>query len=119
MTSSQWNHFGYRPTGIRTDAQTKTLPAWTLNQTDTSQKKLSIIKSLLFIIDSHASLTHSDPKALRGNDGRNRVETGTTRHGSPDAAESHLHRGTNQSGMRDHNERLVLSLVRQHGSLAK
>lgn len=28
-------------------------------------------------------------------------------------------RGTNQSGMRDHNERLVLSLVRQHGSLAK
>lgn len=30
-----------------------------------------------------------------------------------------LHRGTNQSGMRDHNERIVLSLVRQHGSLAK
>lgn len=30
-----------------------------------------------------------------------------------------LHRGTNQSGMRDHNERLVLSLVREHGSLAK
>lgn len=28
-------------------------------------------------------------------------------------------RGTNQSGMRDHNERLVLSLVRQHGALAK
>lgn len=28
-------------------------------------------------------------------------------------------RGTNQSGMRDHNERLVLSLLRQHGSLAK
>lgn len=28
-------------------------------------------------------------------------------------------RGTNQSGMRDLNERLVLSLVRQHGSLAK
>jgi len=28
-------------------------------------------------------------------------------------------RGTNQSGMRDYNERLVLSLVRQHGSLAK
>jgi predicted NBD/HSP70 family sugar kinase len=27
--------------------------------------------------------------------------------------------GTNQSGMRDYNERLVLSLVRQHGSLAK
>ena len=31
----------------------------------------------------------------------------------------HYHRGTNQSGMRDYNERLVLSLVRQHGSLAK
>jgi predicted NBD/HSP70 family sugar kinase len=30
-----------------------------------------------------------------------------------------MHRGTNQSGMRDHNERLVLSLVRRHGSLAK
>ncbi len=28
-------------------------------------------------------------------------------------------RGTNQSGMRDNNERLVLSLVRQHGALAK
>jgi predicted NBD/HSP70 family sugar kinase len=28
-------------------------------------------------------------------------------------------RGTNQSGMRDYNERLVLSLVRQHGALAK
>lgn len=29
------------------------------------------------------------------------------------------HRGTNQAGMRAHNERLVLSLVRRHGSLAK
>ncbi|MFK0688469.1 ROK family protein [Mesorhizobium sp. IMUNJ 23033] len=47
------------------------------------------------------------------------METGIARHGSPEAAESRLHRGTNQSGMRDHNERLVLSLVRQHGSLAK
>ena len=28
-------------------------------------------------------------------------------------------RGTNQSGMRDYNERLVLSLVRQHSALAK
>jgi predicted ArsR family transcriptional regulator len=28
-------------------------------------------------------------------------------------------RGTNQSGLRDHNERLVLTLVRQHGPLAK
>lgn len=33
--------------------------------------------------------------------------------------ESRGFRGTNQSGMRDYNERLVLSLVRQHGSLAK
>jgi predicted NBD/HSP70 family sugar kinase len=47
------------------------------------------------------------------------VETGIARRGSPEALESRLHRGTNQSGMRDHNERLVLSLVRQHGSLAK
>ncbi|TPI44840.1 ROK family transcriptional regulator [Mesorhizobium sp. B2-9-1] len=47
------------------------------------------------------------------------METGIARHGSPEALESRLHRGTNQSGMRDHNERLVLSLVRQHGSLAK
>lgn len=34
----------------------------------------------------------------------------------PDAASI---RGSNQSGMRAHNERLVLSLVRQHGALAK
>ncbi len=38
---------------------------------------------------------------------------------SSEAAASRFLRGTNQSGMRDHNERLVLSLVRQHGSLAK
>jgi len=30
-----------------------------------------------------------------------------------------LHRGTNQAGMRAYNERLVLSLVRRHGALAK
>ncbi len=35
------------------------------------------------------------------------------------ARPSPLHHGTNQSGMRDHNERVVLSLLRQHGSLAK
>jgi len=35
---------------------------------------------------------------------------------APDAAGI---RGSNQSGMRAHNERLVLSLVRQHGALAK
>ncbi len=34
-------------------------------------------------------------------------------------ADSVALRGTNQSGMRDYNERLVLSLVRQHGALAK
>lgn len=33
--------------------------------------------------------------------------------------ELRFQRGTNQSGMRDHNERLVLSLVRKHGALAK
>jgi predicted NBD/HSP70 family sugar kinase len=35
------------------------------------------------------------------------------------APEATTFRGTNQSGMRDHNERLVLSLVRQQGALAK
>jgi predicted NBD/HSP70 family sugar kinase len=40
---------------------------------------------------------------------------------SPDRSppEPAVLRGTNQSGMRDHNERLVLSLVRQQGALAK
>lgn len=47
------------------------------------------------------------------------METGTAKHGPPEAAESRFHRGTNQSGMRDHNERLVLSLVRLHGGLSK
>jgi predicted NBD/HSP70 family sugar kinase len=45
-------------------------------------------------------------------------ETGTVRAGVPVVPERY-HRGTNQSGMRDYNERLVLSLVRRHGSLAK
>jgi predicted NBD/HSP70 family sugar kinase len=45
-------------------------------------------------------------------------ETGTDRARMPVAAERY-HRGTNQSGMRDYNERLVLSLVRRHGGLAK
>jgi predicted NBD/HSP70 family sugar kinase len=58
-------------------------------------------------------------EAFLGTTGGNRVETATARHGSPEANDSLIHRGTNQSGMRDHNERLVLSLVRQHGSLAK
>ncbi len=47
------------------------------------------------------------------------METGTSRDGSTEPVESRFHRGTNQSGMRDHNERLVLSLVREKGSLAK
>ena len=47
------------------------------------------------------------------------MESDVLRHGSRKPATGPLHRGTNQSGMRDHNERLVLSLVRQHGSLAK
>lgn len=38
--------------------------------------------------------------------------------GSIEAPESRI-RGTNQSGMRDYNERLVLTLIRQHGPLAK
>lgn len=37
----------------------------------------------------------------------------------PALAEQVAVRGTNQSGMRAHNERLVLSLVRSHGALAK
>jgi predicted NBD/HSP70 family sugar kinase len=47
------------------------------------------------------------------------VQSGDLRHGSRELGESRFHHGTNQSGMRDHNERLVLSLVRRHGSLAK
>ncbi|HEY4192533.1 MAG TPA: ROK family transcriptional regulator [Mesorhizobium sp.] len=47
------------------------------------------------------------------------MQTVADRNGSPEFGNSRFHRGTNQSGMRDHNERLVLSLVRQSGSLAK
>jgi predicted NBD/HSP70 family sugar kinase len=47
------------------------------------------------------------------------LETGDLKHGSRELAKGLFHHGTNQSGMRDHNERLVLSLVRRHGSLAK
>ncbi len=36
-----------------------------------------------------------------------------------EAVPAPLQRGTNQAGMRAHNERLVLSLVRRHGQLAK
>ena len=35
-----------------------------------------------------------------------------------DRPDPSLPRGTNQAGMRDYNERLVLSLVRQNGALA-
>ncbi len=51
--------------------------------------------------------------------GRNGVQTVTVKDGPRKPGPGPLLRGTNQSGMRDHNERLVLSLVRQHGSLAK
>lgn len=34
-------------------------------------------------------------------------------------ADNGFHRGTNQSGMRDANQRVVLTLVREHGSLSK
>ncbi len=47
------------------------------------------------------------------------MEIGGHKRGSSESVDSHFHRGTNQSGMRDQNERLVLSLVRQNGSLAK
>ena len=43
----------------------------------------------------------------------------SVRPGDRVASGDRFSRGTNQSGMRDLNERLVLSLVRQHGSLAK
>ena len=39
--------------------------------------------------------------------------------GDRTATDAAILRGSNQSGMRAHNERLVLSLVRQHGALAK
>ena len=48
-----------------------------------------------------------------------RPDTDLTLHEGPALAEEPELRGTNQSGMRAHNERLVLSLLRQHGSLAK
>jgi hypothetical protein len=45
-------------------------------------------------------------------------ETGILKTGTAAVAERY-HRGTNQSGMRDYNERLALTLVRRHGSLEK
>jgi predicted NBD/HSP70 family sugar kinase len=47
------------------------------------------------------------------------LEGGGVRFGAPDFDRRSVHLGTNQSGMRAHNERLVLSLVRRHGSLPK
>lgn len=53
------------------------------------------------------------------------MEKGVALHDDPRAeriaepALTALPRGTNQSGMRAHNERLVLTLVRSHGALAK
>jgi len=46
------------------------------------------------------------------------VDSGVTRTDA-ESRQDWFQRGTNQSGMRDANERLVLSLVRRHGSLAK
>lgn len=43
----------------------------------------------------------------------------TTITGAQEPGSALLHRGANQSGMRDHNERVVLSLLRQRGSLSK
>lgn len=40
-------------------------------------------------------------------------------HGLRDETPPAAHRGTNQAGMRAYNERLVLTLVRRHGQLAK
>lgn len=47
------------------------------------------------------------------------MEVSSSRAGSIELGPAQSHRGTNQSGMRDHNERVVLSLVRRHGSLSK
>ncbi|HHZ09372.1 MAG TPA: ROK family transcriptional regulator [Rhizobiales bacterium] len=47
------------------------------------------------------------------------MEAGQLRTSAIAPGESRLQRGTNQSGMRDSNERLVLSLVRRQGALSK
>ena len=47
------------------------------------------------------------------------METGGIKLGSQEFGGGRFQLGTNQSGMRAHNERLVFSLLRQHGSLAK
>ena len=89
-----------------------------LNRTPIAQG-LSIIKSLLFIIDSSCADTPFCAESIKA---QREELSGGDRHCQARFARvgrSRYHRGTNQSGMRDHNERLVLSLVRQHGSLAK
>lgn len=47
------------------------------------------------------------------------MEAGYMRGNAAASAEGRVQRGTNQSGMRDSNERLVLSLVRRQGALSK
>ena len=47
------------------------------------------------------------------------MESGDLRGGALSSLDSRGVRGTNQSGMRDSNERLVLSLVRRHSALSK
>ena len=56
--------------------------------------------------------------AGKGGDVRHLVDTGAERASDRLVPEAGL-RGSNQSGMRAHNERLVMSLLRQHGALAK
>jgi len=58
-------------------------------------------------------------QSARDGTGRNDVESVGTGAGVSEQPEGRIRLGTNQSGMRDFNERLVLSLVRQHGSLSK
>ncbi|WP_371274706.1 ROK family protein [Zhengella sp.] len=47
------------------------------------------------------------------------MDSGTTRRQEGEGSPERFNRGSNQSGMRAYNERLVLSLVRRHGALAK
>jgi predicted NBD/HSP70 family sugar kinase len=64
-----------------------------------------------------AAIVRPNEQKTLGGDAR--VEPGDAKLGSQSRDDSRIQLGTNQSGMRAHNERLVLSLVRQHGSLAK
>ena len=117
--SSQWKH---NKAVERRDDKIKAPPGHLSdNKANTIRDSLSIIKSLLFIIDSgylkaafcaqNARMRRAREEAIGSQQHRDRLR--------PSRARPRFHRGTNQSGMRDHNERVVLSLVRQHGSLSK